>query len=241
MQEAPSDEPSNEPSTLSSNSQDAAGSTQVKRDDQFYFHLVTFQVEDRLFRVLRDRFVAESEVFADMFKLPVPQGAVADGESDAQPIHLEGISKDAFRILLSLMYNRKSPTTIEGWVSLLETSQRWDMTGIQEHAVSGLSELITHPAERVEYARRFGIDEWLLPAYTALIVRKRALTMDDVKFLGIEDALKIASLRERTGVKYTTLRIEPRNALSFAQVSPEWMELAQATLIDVEVTPSKKA
>jgi len=64
------------------------------------------QVEDTLYRVPRHPFEQESEVFRDMFGLPIVKGAIPDGLSDEQPLHLEGIMKEDFRQLLRIMFPR---------------------------------------------------------------------------------------------------------------------------------------
>ena len=64
------------------------------------------EVENQLFKVHRHLFTELSPVFRDMFKLPVPQGAVADGLSDNQPLVLDGIEKKDFVQLLRCIYPR---------------------------------------------------------------------------------------------------------------------------------------
>jgi hypothetical protein len=61
-------------------------------------------VEDTLFRVPRRYFEQESEVFHDMFRLPVAEDAIPDGCSDEQPLRLDGILKEDFRQLLRVMF-----------------------------------------------------------------------------------------------------------------------------------------
>jgi hypothetical protein len=51
------------------------------------------KVEDRLFKVPILNFVQESEVFAAMFQLPQNPNSIIEGETDEQPIRLEGIGR----------------------------------------------------------------------------------------------------------------------------------------------------
>jgi hypothetical protein len=67
---------------------------------------VEMQVEDTLFRVPRCYFEQESEVFRDMFQLPVAKGTTPDGCSDEQPLRLDGIVKEDFRQLLRVTFPR---------------------------------------------------------------------------------------------------------------------------------------
>ena len=66
--------------------------------------LFTPQVEDTLFKVPQAPFVRESEVFRDMFDLPVPEDAESDGTSEAHPLRLDGIQLNTFRPFLKAMY-----------------------------------------------------------------------------------------------------------------------------------------
>ena len=69
-------------------------------------HVNLGKVENRLFKVPARNFIAESEVFETMFKLPQNPDVVADGLSNDQPLRLEGIKSDDFRQLLRVMYPR---------------------------------------------------------------------------------------------------------------------------------------
>jgi hypothetical protein len=62
------------------------------------------QVEDSLFRVPRHHFQDNSEVFKDMFSLPQGSQTTEEGNSDANPIKLEGISALEFASLLRALY-----------------------------------------------------------------------------------------------------------------------------------------
>jgi hypothetical protein len=62
------------------------------------------QVENTLFRVPRHHFEQESEVFRDMFQLPIAEDTTPDGCSDEQPLRLDGILKQDFRQLLRVMF-----------------------------------------------------------------------------------------------------------------------------------------
>jgi len=90
------------------------------RDKNFYFSFVIFQVcpfcpslpphiyvaqvEDALYNVPRQPFMRESDVFHDMFSLPVPVGRKAEGQSDEEPVLLQSVSKVDFERLLNLMF-----------------------------------------------------------------------------------------------------------------------------------------
>ena len=64
------------------------------------------QVENELFKVPTRNFAIESEIFSDMFQLPVPTdgGGTPEGSSDERPIRLDGIKKSDFIQLLRVMF-----------------------------------------------------------------------------------------------------------------------------------------
>ena len=68
------------------------------------FDSLNLQVENTLFRVPRHRFEQESDVFRDMFQLPVAENTIPDGYSDEQPLRLDGVAKEDFRQLLRVMF-----------------------------------------------------------------------------------------------------------------------------------------
>lgn len=61
------------------------------------------QVENRLYKVPKRKFVDGSEVFRDMFALPADSTTV-EGQTDEKPIVLESIKKDEFEPLLHVMF-----------------------------------------------------------------------------------------------------------------------------------------
>ncbi len=70
----------------------------------YNMYLSCLQVENRLFKVPRQIFIHQSQVFRDMFSLPVPEGTKADGTSDDKPLKLDGIAAvDFIRLLRYLI------------------------------------------------------------------------------------------------------------------------------------------
>lgn len=67
------------------------------------------KVGDRLFRVARQELAKESPVFESMFSLPNSGEAVkVEGQTDDNPIHLNGYKPEEFEALLTLLY----PTSV---------------------------------------------------------------------------------------------------------------------------------
>jgi hypothetical protein len=100
-----------------------ASSQKHVRDDLYYWDSVTFlvspklvtllcipthdclveQVESKLFKVPRRYFEKNSNIWRDVFTLPLGNNQ-AEGSSDENPIRLESISSIDFQGLLRVMY-----------------------------------------------------------------------------------------------------------------------------------------
>jgi len=117
----------------------------VNKDEDYYFADVIFLVENSLFKVPRAPFECNSEVFADMFYLPILEGMAPDGSSDEQPLRLDGIEKKDFRLLLKVLFPRcpeaiKTMTWKE-WFSVLKLSMLWQMDQVKDLAIERITSL----------------------------------------------------------------------------------------------------
>ena len=59
-------------------------------------------MEDTLFRVHRYYLTRESQIFADMFSLPVSE--TAEGNTDSSPIRIPGVTVKEMESFLTFMY-----------------------------------------------------------------------------------------------------------------------------------------
>ncbi|TEB29694.1 hypothetical protein FA13DRAFT_622907 [Coprinellus micaceus] len=75
----------------------------AQKPKSYMYQLVSFKVEDRVYRVPRHGFTESSEVFESMFTLPQPSGS-KEGESDEHPIELPSCTKLEFESLLEVLY-----------------------------------------------------------------------------------------------------------------------------------------
>ncbi|KAF5355550.1 hypothetical protein D9758_006304 [Tetrapyrgos nigripes] len=169
------------------------------RDKRFYFSNVIFQVEDTLYNVPRQPFMRESDVFHDMFSLPLAENRRNEGLSDEEPVLLQSVSKADFERLLSLMLPDAGEDfipTLDEWISILKLSTLWDMPRIRERAIKRMVPLMQDPIQKIEIAREYEIDDWMLPALNQLVQRDEALSVEEGKKLGLEYTLKLASIRE---------------------------------------------
>lgn len=168
----------------------------------FYFSLVTFRVEDRLFRVPRHAFEEESEVFRSMFSLP--QGSLlVDGMSNENPIHLPGVTVKDFACLINVLYPSVSTflpkgnlsISTEDWISVLHLSRMWAFDRLRDLSVSMLEEL--DPVKKLQLACSCGVDQWRRPALTKLVQRMEPLSREEGDMLGMETVIKVTIARDK--------------------------------------------
>ncbi|KAI6046753.1 hypothetical protein EDC04DRAFT_2887608 [Pisolithus marmoratus] len=180
-----------------------ATNKEVSRNSNFYMSSVTFLVEDSLFRVPREPFQQESEVFRDMFSLPQGDSLVVEGSSDEKPIRLDGTNKDDFeqllKVLLYRMYGSQPnlPHSIEQWTSVLKLSTLWSFEKLRQASMDALIKCGIGAVDRIILSQQYHIKSWLLPALNELARRPEPITLEEAKRMGIEIALKLASVRER--------------------------------------------
>ncbi|KAI6137464.1 hypothetical protein EDD17DRAFT_1501728, partial [Pisolithus thermaeus] len=162
-------------------------------------------VEDSLFKVPREPFEKESEVFCDMFSLPQGSSVVVEGTGDENPIRIDRTSKDDFEQLLKALLHRKYgsqpnlPHGIEQWTSVLKLSTAWNFERLRQAAIDALTESGIGAVDRV-LSQRYYIKNWLLPALNELARRPEPITLEEAQRMGIDIALKLASVRERVTV-----------------------------------------
>ncbi|KAL5507223.1 hypothetical protein ACEPAH_6679 [Sanghuangporus vaninii] len=182
------------------------GSAEVCKDDEFYFNFVTFKVENYLFRVPRHEFEQQSTVFHDMFGSPPVGGKEnMEGESDNNPILLDSVSRDAFKLLLKLLYPPRSKDissslTLEQCTSLLKVTHMWDFERINLIVKDRIREVLwfTIPCvDKIKLAHDYEIKDWYADAYCELATRTKPLSVEDGWKLGLEFSIKMGQVRER--------------------------------------------
>ncbi|KAI6009572.1 hypothetical protein F5J12DRAFT_824261 [Pisolithus orientalis] len=179
----------------------------ASRHSDFYISTVIFLVEDSLFRVPREPFQQESDVFCDMFSLPQGDGIIVEGSSDEIPIQLHGTSKDDFEQLLKALLHRKYgsqpdlPQSIEQWTSVLKLSTAWSFETLHQVSINALMESGIGAVDRAVLSQQYDIKGWLLPALNEWAKRPEPITLEEVNRVGIDIAIRLASVRERVTVK----------------------------------------
>ncbi|KAJ7464534.1 hypothetical protein FB451DRAFT_1042443 [Mycena latifolia] len=167
---------------------------QATRHARYYLDTLTFQVEDRLFKVPRHHFACNSEVFAEAFALP---GAGDEGTNDENPIKLERVSITEFERLLEVLYPLTIPLpslSKEHWISVLKLATWWRFLDTRELAIKTLGEHKIESTEQIILARTYNIGHWLRSGYVALA--QKGISVEDAGIIGMDTAFKICHLRE---------------------------------------------
>jgi len=157
-------------------------------EHDFNFDIVVFEVENRLFKVVRNGFNVPGTPFEAMFTLPQAQtdtGSSIEGSSLENPIHLPGIKVDHFRSFLRVLYpfiGQKPVVEYDEWVGVLNLATMWLFQEIRERAITKLSDLIKLKTvfERIALAREYRVVEWLRDAYLEL-TQKEPLDFEELR------------------------------------------------------------
>ena len=118
------------------------------------------------------------------------------------------------------------------WASVLQLSTRWGFASLRKIALESINPPTPH--DQLLLARTYSIDEWVLPALSALCERTAPLSLDEACQMKIEDVVIVATVREN--IRNNTLRVD------VAEI-PRRVEAAQAGRLSswecVDVPPAR--
>jgi len=140
--------------------------------------------------------------------------------------HLFGIEPHEFDLVLSLFYPKNllqhEPQTLSDWSAILHVTHTYDMPQIHALAISQLEKLAS-AAEKIDLANKYGVREWLVPAYMELSLRMEGLSVDEEKKVGVEGAMMIADMKQRVedGVR-RFVEAAPKSTLSRSSETSTW-------------------
>lgn len=84
--------------------------------------------------------------------------------------------------------------TYEEWKSVLHLSTHWDFASIRRLALSSIEPPTPH--DRLLLARTYAVDNWVVPALSALCERTTPLTLSEARQMSIEDVVLVSTVRE---------------------------------------------
>ncbi|KAF7980013.1 hypothetical protein HWV62_40122 [Athelia sp. TMB] len=166
------------------------------RHAKFYFEdgSVVFQVPGPdvaiLYRLPLAILICRSSVFATLFSIPRnAAGANVEGRNDDNPVILWGVEQLELDRLLAYMIGGYSVELyqIDAIMSVLKLSAFFEIQDGMDWALVLLPQLSTFTAPRqMEAARRYCIDDWIEPAFRALMkIPLQELTMGDALSIGL--------------------------------------------------------
>ncbi|KAH9005693.1 hypothetical protein EDB83DRAFT_2682116 [Lactarius deliciosus] len=149
---------------------------------------VTFLVDGILYCVHRYFFSRDSVYFSTRFA----QLGVRDHEASSTTVSLGDIEREDFEAFLSKFEERD--LSYEQWRSVLHLSTRWGFASLRKLALRSINPPTSY--DRLILARTYAVDDWILPALTALCERKAPLSLDEARGMSMEDVVLVASVRE---------------------------------------------
>ncbi|KAI6131159.1 hypothetical protein EDD16DRAFT_967606 [Pisolithus croceorrhizus] len=189
----------------------------ISRHSNFYVSTVTFlsciamsRWKIHCLRVQENRLRKSQKYSATCFRCRRVAVLSLEGTSDENPIRIDRTSKDDFEQLLKALLHRKYgsqpnlPHGIEQWTSVLKLSTAWNFERLRQAAINALTESGISTVDRVVLSQRYYIKNWLLPALNELARRPEPITLEEAQRMGIDIALKLASVRERVTVTVQT-------------------------------------
>ncbi|KAG6908824.1 hypothetical protein DXG01_003177 [Tephrocybe rancida] len=197
------------------------------KDSIYFMDMLTFKVEDHLFRVPANHFTT-STFFAPYLE----SSGIEEKKVRENIIELKDATPAEFRTLLKLIYPIPPYLTPEyepmmnEWLSIMKLSTQWLMLDIRRKAIKALTlRDDVPPADRVVLARKYSVDNWARCAYAELAQKASSMSQADITKIGLSSAIKVYNTRERvfgrrtlTQVQLETLfkdqvKASPRNAV----------------------------
>jgi len=139
---------------------------------------VTFLVENTLYCVHRYFFSRDSIYFSTRFA----QLDVRDHEALPTIISLGDIESKDFEAFLSILYPEsfeENDLSYEEWKSVLRLSTRWGFASLRKRALSSIEPPTPH--DRLLLARTYSVNNWVVPALSALCERTTPLTVSEAR------------------------------------------------------------
>ncbi|KAH9175004.1 hypothetical protein EDB89DRAFT_430172 [Lactarius sanguifluus] len=154
---------------------------------------VTFLVDGILYCVHRYFFSRDSVYFSTRFA----QLGVRNHEASSTTVSLGDIERKDFEAFLSVLSPEnfeERDLSYEQWRSVIHLSTRWGFASLRKLALRSINPPTSY--DRLVLARTYAVDDWILPALTALCERKAPLSLDEARGMSMEDVVLVASVRE---------------------------------------------
>ena len=93
------------------------------------------------------------------------------------------------------------PETIDQWTIILKLAILWGFNAVYERAIDHLKDEVS-PVGRVVLGQTYNLhfESWILPAMNEIMRRKEPISLEEGRLLGLDMALRLASVREQISV-----------------------------------------
>jgi hypothetical protein len=186
-----------------------------------------------LYCVHRHFFSRDSVYFSTRFS----KLSIRDHEALSTIISISDVERNDFEALLSILYPTSAlldhhpylltyvfyrnfeahELTYEQWKSVLHLSTRWGFASIRKLALKSIKPPTSH--HQLVLARTYSVDQWVLPALTALCSRTLPLSFGEARQMSMEDVILVTTVREE--IRGGALRVDAADI-------PQHVEVAQA-------------
>jgi len=181
----------------------ARSSDRPIRHHVFYFDdgNLVLDVQGTLFRIHKYFLTRHSPVFENLFRMKSSSSNL-EGSSDKSPITLQGDDPVDFCRLFRLFYHDEPGNAVcldaEQWVSILTLADKYEMVPLRNAAVQKLTvaDPKLSPVKQIAIARKYQCDELVKDPFRRLVVRKEALSKEEIVQLPPEDLHRLIVERE---------------------------------------------
>jgi hypothetical protein len=91
-------------------------------------------------------------------------------------------------------FNALEEHSFEEWSSILDLSTRWGFTSIRDLAIRCVEP--PSPLHRLILARKYSIEQWVLPSLLELCERPQPLSLDEARLMDLEDVVLVGFVRQ---------------------------------------------
>jgi len=156
----------------------------------------------------------------------------------SEPVKPSALSPDF--ILLTRNFDEHD-LSYDQWRSVLHLSSIWGLTSLRKLALKSMDP--PNACERLLLARKYNVDDWVLPALSALCERRLPVSLEEARQMHIEDVVLIATVREEirdNKLPVNMAGISRRIRAAQTRMLPLYEESDDGSLVDPEGNTAEK-
>ena len=116
---------------------------------------------------------------------------------------------------------------------MLHLSTRWDFSSIRKLALDSIEPPTPH--DQLLLARTYSVDNWVIPALSALCERSTPLTLPEAREMSIEDVVLVSTVREdirgrtlQVNAAEISLRVEAEQLGALGLEIPDYLRFSKS-------------